>query len=498
MGIIIRQSIKSVLVNYIGAFLGFLVTMFIMVEYLSAEDIGLLKVILEVGLLFAVLAQLGTTSSAMRFFPYFKDKEKKNNGFFFYLVALPLIGCLIFIPLYILLKDPISAFFSEKSSLFLSYYYWIIPLIFFLVYWSVFETYSNVNMRIVTPKFIREVLVRLLLVAVYVLYGMHVINRDGLVASYIGVYGIAMIAMFIYVSRIAPVSLKHDNSYVSKPLRKDIAKYTSFLVIAALGNTILGKLDIFMITGEMGLSYAGVYTIAYYMGSIIDIPSRSISAISAPLAAEDLKKGNLNEANQLYKKVSLHQLLAGGILFVLIWINIDNIFAAIPNGEVYAQGKYVFLFIGLSKLIDVTLNFGGQLISFSKYYYWSLYLVFILIGLGIVTNLLFIPLFGITGAAIATFIATVLSCSFQQFIVLKKVKGNPYSKGTLKTILIMALLLVVGYFLPSIGNPWIDIVYRTAIVGLIALALVYFTKVSSDVNNIVDIIIEKVTGRNSR
>lgn len=459
-----------------------------MVQFLEAEDIGLMRVIMDVALLFAALAQLGTTASAMRFFPYFKDKdkEKKNNGFFFYLVVLPFIGCLIFIPLYLLLKEPVSAFFGEESSLFVSYYYWVAPLIFFLVFWSVFETYSTVNLRIATPKLIREVVVRLLLVLVYVLYGMHVINRDGMVAGYVVVYAIAMLLMFFYVSRIAPVSLKHDNSYISKPLRRDIARYTTFLVIGALGNTILAKLDVFMVSSEMGLSYTGIYTIAFYMGTVIDIPARSITAISAPVAAEKLKRGELNEANQLYKKVSLHQLLAGALIFILIWINIDNIFAIIPKGDIYAQGKWVFFFIGIAKLIDITLNFGGQLISFSRYYHWSLYFVFIVMGLGIATNLMLIPRLGMNGAAIATLVATLISSGFQQFIVLRKVKGNPYSAGTLKVLLIALVLFGVNYLLPSFQfGSWIDAIYRTAIVGAIAFALVYFMKVSPELNNVI-------------
>jgi hypothetical protein len=51
----------------------------------------------------------------------------------------------------------------------------------------------------------------------------------------------------------------------------------------------------------------------------------SISAISAPIAAEALKKGDFEMVNALYKKVSLHQLLIGGLIFILLWTNIDNI-----------------------------------------------------------------------------------------------------------------------------------------------------------------------------
>ncbi len=179
--------------------------MFIVTKFLTPEDVGLTAVIWEVAALFSSLAILGTSSSIMRFFPYFKDEKKKHNGFFFYIIALPFIGCLIFIPLYIILKEPISNFLaksSEYSELFVSYYYWVIPLIFIITYWSIFENYSNANMRIVFPKFTREVLIKAMLIIVYVFFGVHILNRDGFVGAYIGVYGVAMFLTFVYVLKI--------------------------------------------------------------------------------------------------------------------------------------------------------------------------------------------------------------------------------------------------------------------------------------------------------
>jgi O-antigen/teichoic acid export membrane protein len=407
------------------------------------------------------------------------------------MLLVPFIGCLLFIPLYIFLKEPITLLFAEKSSLFISYYYWVAPLIFFLTYLSIFETYSNVNMRIAVPRFNREIVIRLCLLAVYLLYGYHFISRSGLVAGYVVIYGIAMMCLFMYVLKTSVTSLRHNVSYVTRPLRKDILRYSAYLVVGALGSTVLAKLDLFMITSQLGLSHAGIFTVAFYMAAVIEIPSRSISAISAPIAAEALKKGDFETANTLYKKVSLHQLLIGGLIFILLWVNIDNIFAIIPNGAVYAEGKWVVFFIGVAKLIEVALNFGGQLISFSKYYYWSLYFVFFIIGIGILTNYLLIPVWGISGAALATAISCLLSCSVQQWIVLKKVKGNPYSLGTLKVITIFLLLTGLNHFLFKFDNPWVDGIIRSVVLAIVGAALLRVLKVSDEVNHTVRVMVNK-------
>lgn len=487
MGVVIRQSIKGTIVNYVGAFIGFLTTMFLVTKFLQPEEIGLTKVMLEVALLVTGFAQLGTSASAFRFFPYFRNPSNGNNGFFFYMLLLPTIGFLIFVPLYLLFGDLICDFFQHNSALFVDYYYWVLPLVFFLLYWTVFESYSTLMMRIVIPKLIREVGLRLMLIGVYLLYAFGVMNLDGLVFGFIGVYGLAMLAAFFNISHITPLTLAHDFSFVSKSLRQKIAKYTLFLIVGALGGGIVGKLDLFMVSSQMGLDFAGIYAIAFYMATVIEIPARSIASISSPIAATALKDGDFNVANELYKKVSLHQLLAGSSIFVMIWINIDNIFAIIPNGAVYSQGKWAVFFIGLSKLIEITLNFGGTMISFSKYYYWGLYFTFFITGLTILTNYLLIPVFGLTGAAMATALTCLISYSVQQWLVLIKIKGNPYTRGTLKQIIVILLLFGCNALLPRWSdNPLVDSCYRTILIGLLWLFLIYTLRISSEICQLID------------
>ena len=323
--------------------------MFILTKFLLPEEIGLTRVIYNAAYMFANFALLGVTASALRFYPFFQNPEKKDNGFFFYLLVLPTIGLFIFISLYLILKEPISNFFSTNSILFLDYYFWVIPLICILVYWITFETYANQKMRIAVPKLVREVIVRIMLLIVYLLYAFKFLNLNEFIACFIIVYGIALIISFFYINKIGNLTLKHDFSFFTKELKKNIVRYTGIIVLGVLGGGLLDLLDIFMVSSKLGLDYTGIYTISLYMAVIVEIPSRSISQISAPIAAKSLKDGNIEEANTLYKKVALHQLIAGGLIFLFIWINIDNIFAIIPNGHIYVAGKWVVFFIEIGR-----------------------------------------------------------------------------------------------------------------------------------------------------
>lgn len=492
MGIIIRQSIKGTLVTYIGAFIGFLTTFFILTKFLSAEEIGLTRVLFEAASLLCGFALFGVSSSAIRFFPYFKSEDGKNNGFFFYLMAFPFIGSIIFIVLYYLLREPITSLFIKNSPLFVDYYNWVPPLMIFLLYWMVFEIYSSLLLRIAVPKLIREIILRLLLIIIYLLYAFDIVSIDGFIAGYISVYAISMLIAFYYVSKIGSVSLKHDPSFITPDLRKQVLNYTLVWIIGALGGNIVSRLDLFMVGSHLGLDYAGIYSIAFYIVAVIEIPSRSIAAISSPLASSALKEGDTDTVNHLYRKVSLHQLLIGGFVFLLIWINIDNIFALIPNGEIYTKGKWVVFFLALAKLIEVTLNFGNTLISFSRYYHWGLYFTFFITALAIVFNNWLIPIFGVTGAGIATTLTCLLSYGVQQWLVQVKIRSNPISLKMIQLIALFLLVMGINYLLPKYHIIILDSLYRSIIVAASFCLLIYFFNISEEVNSLVKSMINKI------
>ncbi|MCQ2083919.1 MAG: polysaccharide biosynthesis C-terminal domain-containing protein [Bacteroidaceae bacterium] len=495
MGVVIRQSLKGTVLTYVGALIGFVTQFFIVTKFLEPEVLGLTKVFYEVAAFFASFALLGILSAGMRFFPYFKDPEKGNNGFFFYYLAVPLIGTVLLSVIYCLCKQPVMSFLAKDSNLFADYFYLVIPLILILALWQAFENYSNINMRIALPKGVREVGLRLFMLASYLLYAFSFISLSGLVIAVLCSYGLCLAIDVVYVSRTQCVSLQHDYSFITPELKNKFLKYSGFLILSAISGNLMNQLDIFMISGHkgQGMYGVGIYTIALYMANIIDMPSRSVQAISTPIAADALKNGNFEAANALYKKVSIHQLMISSMLLLIIWINMDNIYAIIPNGDTYCQGRYVVLFLGLSKIIVTTLSFGGILIQFSKYYYWTLFISIFITIMSIGTNLFFIPRMGVAGAAFATLIASIVSYSYQQYLVQRKVHGNPFTWKTVLMIGIVAGLWGLNFLIPSVSHisPWLDIAMRTGIIGTVGLVVIYKLSISADLNGIIDKCLKK-------
>ncbi len=500
MGIIIRQSIKGTIANYIGIAIGFVTTFFVLTKYLTTEEVGLTRAMIDIAILFSGLAQLGTTSSMMRFYPYFKDEEKKDHGVFFWSVIIPFIGFVIFLTIFLSSKEWIISKYAQNASLLVSYYYFIIPLAFFMLYMSVFEINSNVLMRITIPKFIREVVIRASLLIGYLLYGyFKVISLDNLVIWICGTYALATLLNVIYLFSLKKISFKPEWSYLTPQLKKDFTFYTLFLITAALAGNITPTLSTLFVTAKLGLAEMGVFAIATYIASLVDTPYRSLGAITQPQIAQAMKDKDTKKADYLCKKVSLNQLLIGSFIFMLIWINTDLIFAVLPNGEKYAAGKWVVFILATSRLFNSSYSIGTSILSYSKYYYMSLVFTALLTVTAIFLNIHLIPQYGMNGSAMASLFSYIIYYLLLLALVKWKIGTNPFTWNQLKIFIIIGLLFLANVlwrnnlypiFASLPFNPTVNILIdgsiKTILFAGIGITACYFWTVSEDVNIILD------------
>ena len=499
MGVVVRQSIKGTIMNYLGVLVGFITTFFIVTKYLTTEEVGLTRVLVDASILLSGLAQLGTGTSAMRYYPYFKDEKEKDHGFFGWSVIIPFIGFIIFTILFLLFKQQIVNYFSQNSALFVDYIYFVIPMAFFMMYLLVFETNSNLLMRIVIPKFIREVGIRIMTLVVYLLYAFDVIDLDGMVIALCLTYGIATVLNIIYLFTLKKVSFKIQPAYVSKWLRKDFVFYTLFLIATSLASNIIPFLNTFFVSGKLGLAVAGVNTIAVYIASMVEIPYRSLAAISRPQISQSMKDDNILEVNSLVKNVSLHQFMASAFIFFIIWINVDLLYALIPNGNVYVDAKFVVFILALVKIVNTSFNVGATVLSYSKYYYYSLVFTVILTATAIFMNIEFIPIWGMEGAAMASLLSYIVYYMFLLTFVRLRIKVTPFSLNELYTLVIIVSLFVIDWLLRKYISDYVvslfdinllgqllDSVIRTLILSFLGIVTIYKSKISKQVNDIID------------
>ena len=489
MGVIARQSIKGALANYIGVAIGFFVSFFVLTRYLTQEEIGLTRVMVDAAMLFSSLAQLGTNSSIIRFFPYFKD-GRNNHGIFGLSVLLPLTGFSLFALAFLVFREPLLATYTKNAPLVADYFGLLPMLTFFALYTTVFETNASVLLRITVPKLVREVGIRLFNLAAYLLYGFGIIDFDTFVWLFCGSYAVAMLLNLFYLLSLGHISFRIERGFLDRKKIKEIAYYSLFTTVTVLAGNI-PLINSLFLGAKSGLALTGVYTIASYIANVVEIPNRSLGAISRPVIAAAVKEGNWGEVNRLGRQVSLHQVLTSLLIFYLIWINIDTLFAVIPNGLDYAPGVGVVFILGLAKALNSSLSVGTDILNFSRHYPWGLLFCTTLTASAILLNMTLIDIMDINGAASATLCSYVIYFALLNTFLWIKLRVIIFCRGHLKMIVLIGVLLLLNlawnrWMTPTLGLPLIiGAILKTAVLGGLAVATVLLWKVSPTVNGMI-------------
>ena len=501
MGVIAKQSIKGALANYLGVLIGAVTTFFVVTDLLTQEEIGLTRVMVDAAMLFAGLAQLGTNASILRFYPRFKDPEHRDHGFFGWSLILPFIGFSIIAILFFLFKSHIISYYSKDAPLLVDYVYLLLPLTFFVLYMTVFETNASVLLHIAVPKFVREVVIRLLNLVAYLLYGHHIISLDLFVILFCSSWVVATLINFFYLMSLGRISFKLDWQFVDKTLFREVGVYTLFMTATVLAGNI--KLFNSLFLAKEGLKLAGIYTIACYIANVVEIPYRSLGAISSPIISQAVSDGNIEEVNRLGRQVSLHQLLVACMLLFFIWINLTPLFAVIPNGEQYVSGMWVVLFLGVANILNSTLSIATNILNFSKHFSFSLLFISLLTAAAIGFNLLLIPPLGVTGSACATLLAYIVYFTPLLTLLWCKLGISLFSRKQLWVFLFTLFLFGLNLLWQWLISPLFDslgsglsivltqALLRTLFFALIAYVGIRRMHISSEVDRIIKLKGEK-------
>ena len=497
MGIIAKQSIKGALANYLGVLIGAVTTFFVVTDLLTQEEIGLTRVMVDAAMLFAGLAQLGTNASILRFYPRFHTPDRpelRDHGFFGWTLILPFFGFAILAVLFFVFKDNIVAYYADDAPLLVDYASLLLPLTFFVLYMTVFETNASVLLHIALPKFVREVVIRVLNLTAYLLYGYRLISLDLFVILFCSSYAVAMLVNFFYLLSLGRISFRPDWHFVSRSLLREVGVYTLFMTATVLAGNI--KLFNSIFIARESLAAAGIYTIACYIANVVEIPYRSLGAISSPIISQAVADGNLAEVNRLGRQVSLHQLLVACMLLFFIWINLTPLFSVIPNGADYVSGMGVVLFLGMANILNSTLSISTNILNFSKYYAFSLLFISLLTATAILLNVWLIPLWGVTGSACATLAAYVVYFTPLLTLLWVRMRVSLYCRKQLWVLLLTLAMFgadmlwqwavspLFAQLGTGLGIVLLQALLRTAFFGVVAVVAVSRMDISPEVNRI--------------
>lgn len=491
MGIIENQGIKGTVYSYIGVVIGFVTVGILMPNFLSLEENGVLEMLVTWSMVFATLATLGINSVTNMLFPYFRDTSSHHKGYFTLLVFVILAGLALSIGLYLIMRPAMIINNLDKSALLVNYIDLVIPLIIFTAIFLVVDIYYAVMYNAVKGIFLKELLQRVLILIIILFFYFKVFNFSGLVMAYVGALSLPGVLILMSLTRDGEFVFRSPLPALNSAMVKNIASVAVFGIAVTFSNSLIQYVDRIMINNMMGLAETGIYGKVFFYGTLVVIPLRPLSKISAVVVAQAWKDNNAEEVKSIYYKSTIDQLIVGLLVFVGIWSNISNVFHILP--EQFSSGKFVVFFIGISNLFIMATGVSGAIISTSRHYR-ILSLFIIAFGLMVIlTNLIFIKAFGIVGAALASAISALAYSIMRVLFLKRKYQMQPYSWKHLLILGIGILTYFISSLIPDLFNEnnyyitlILDIVIRSSAILLVFIPLVYFFRLSPDLQRFVD------------
>ncbi|KPQ17420.1 MAG: Membrane protein involved in the export of O-antigen and teichoic acid [Algoriphagus marincola HL-49] len=468
MGKVANQSFRTAIFSYLGVVIGYFNVLWLYPYALEAAELGTFRTIQDLALLIVPFAQLGLGNGITRYFPKLQSNQ---SSFLSFSLLIAFLGFILAASLFWLFQDEIVGLFAKNSPEVIRYLWIVLFITFLALANSILDAYSRSYLKVSIPTFFREVFLRLLTGIWMIFYLIKWIDFDQMMAGLIGVYGLPLIGMVVYLSYLRVLKLDFSWSKFPKGFRTAFIQFSLITFLATAASTLILKIDSIMVSSLISLEANAIYTIAFSMAIVIEMPRRAISQVIMPVIADHFSKENHPAIQKIYTQVSNRQFYISLLIFLGIWINIDFIYRLIPNSSLYEAGKWVVFWIGLGKVIDALFSANSEILVFSKYFKFNLFATILMSIMIILLNYLLIPQFGISGAAIASALVMLLFNMVKFFFLKYRLQMNPFSPETLKILILGIALFLLFMGLPTFENYWLDFVLQSIILVSFFLGL---------------------------
>lgn len=496
MGIVLKQSLKNTIIIYLGFLIGGINTIVLYSRFLKDEYYGLATYVFSASNLLMPIMALGIQFTIVKFFTAYKTKTEKDS----------FLSSVLFLPLFIafpigfcwdFFHDLIMSYISksniEGNLIIENYTIYIYVIAVCCAYFEVFYSWAKVQMQSVFGTVLKELYNRAAIMILLFAVHFELISKQEFLYYMAFAYVVRTLLMLVYAFKLYTPKL----SFTLPNNFKEVLRYSFYILLAGSAGALVLDIDKIMIPGKDGFATAAYYAVALFIGSFIEAPSRAMGQILQPLTSKAINENNDKETNSLYHKSAINLLLVGGLFFILVNCNVDELFKIMPNKN-YAGGGLVVLLISGGKLFMMSLGNNGAIIQNSKFYRITMP-----IGVGMAFMVTYLNIFlyndigmGTEGLALATLLSVITFNAFKLWFVDKKLKMFPYTMKTLQMSLIIVVLFLAFYFwnfsVPefSIKNfrvdPLVNIILKSLIIIPVYLFVVFKLTISDQINSLMN------------
>ena len=480
MGIVVRQSFLNLISIGVAFFIGAINTLYLYPTFLGSKFQGLVIALLAISNLIQPFISFGTQHAVIRYYSKYSKKNEKD-GLLTLSILMPIVIVLLFVPLFLVYYDDIRQYLFQSDQSLSRYTYVILFIAISTSFFEVFYSWLRVKLKSVFGNFLKELYPRLLIAFLLIFYSIGLLNFESFVMFLIYGYYFRLLIVIVYSFYVnkPKLNLNFKNDF------NEIFKYCLLIFLSGAASSIILDIDKSMLSSILTVENVAYYSVAVFIAAVIEIPGRAMFQILSPVVASAINKNQMKKLEDLLKKSSTNLVLVASLFFLLINLNIDDFYNML-NQDGYSIGIPIVIIVSFGKLYSMSIGCINNIISNSKYYYYTFWFSLFSSVLAVILNIYLITEFGIIGAAYATLIVLAIMNSLKIYLVKIKFNIHPYSRDTIKIIILSVLTYFVFSNLQLGFQPVINIIVKSSLVLILYTLSAYIFKLSDDVNIFID------------
>ena len=446
----------------------------IMARFLGAQMLGLYSLGNAITRIAEILALLGLDNGVLRFVSRnTEDKVNVDRSIYTSLKIGLISSILIAVLLFLSAEKIVNEILNEDSFLITVIKVFAISLPFtVLTLISSFATqaFKILKYKIFVNQIVNPLTLLIAFVTSYFLLGIELsILLPTVVSSIIG-----LIFILKFLTNFSSISL---SKIIDTTVDKDILKFSVPLMFVSAIGIIMHWIDIIMLGILSNATEVGMYHPIERTAGLVRMILFAFAGIFAPIFSEHYFKKNKNGMKDSYQSSSKYILAFSLPIFIFLFIFSEPMLLVFGTEF---QNYFALKVLLLGIFIQTIFGLGSSTLTMSGYTKFNLLNVSIALVLNIISNSILIPLYGLTGAALATSFALIVLSTLRYFENLILMNLNLFSFKLIKPIISGAITFVVIQYLSLIFSNYFELsnVFNLLIYLLINLLLVissYFT-----------------------
>lgn len=479
--------------------IGLINLVLLMPQFFTKEQIGMTRTILTLALLLSQFSEMGASGITYRFFPFYKKQGAEDLLWILLLITaagFTLVGGISYF-----FRDWIfSGFYAECPAL-QDYEHLIFLATFFTLYNGLGSYYCAVHLKTVVPRAINELVPRIGNTFLIVAFALEWIDFSTYFTLFTGLLILMVALIWGYIVYLKKLHL----SFKISPLTRRV--YKKLLVFGGMGllgnslGTLISYIDTLMLGSLSGQEDVAVFSIGYYLITIMTAPYLAIIAVVSPLLAKAIRQKDWTQVLEYYQKTSTNHFIIGSFILGGIVLCFEDFIRLLPPSQGYEASFSIILFFGVGKLLGMISGCNAEIIAYSKYYRFNFYLQLAVAVICVISNYYFISSMGLQGAAISGLICLIIY-NVARFVFVKvKLNIQPFTRSTVLSILLLVLALLLSALLTYFANIRIEghthsfivinLFIKSGIWSIIFMTLLYWIKPSDDIRIFFEVIKSK-------